>query len=163
MINIKLRPHDLAGWCFTFSAFIFLEQADPHVAPQGRDTVLAQGLQQGWVWVQEKGMEAGKPQPSVSIAEFLITAHPSALNPSTPASSTGSQRPAWCPALLQPLCSRPRLWMLYQVFQLPSQHKSHCWQALPFCLCCYFLFMIKQCGKEARRPRGGGAETRSLI
>lgn len=44
--------------------------------PRAGRAVLAQGLEQGWVWVQEKGLEAGKAQPGVSIAAFLIPAHP---------------------------------------------------------------------------------------
>lgn len=108
------------------------------------------------------GLEVGKPQPSVTISGHSSSLGflPQSFLPCQPRRQrearvvpSSAAAPVQSPKALDALSS----------VSLQSQHKSHCWQALPFCLCCYFLFVIKQCGKEARRPRGGGAETRSLI
>lgn len=85
------RLHDWVGGVLHL-LFLFLEQAVPPVAAvQGQLCWLR--AQQRRVWVQ-KGLQAGKPQPSVTRAAFLISAQPCPRSRLVPSSAAAPVQPA---------------------------------------------------------------------
>lgn len=81
MTNTRLQPHDWVGGALHL-LFLFLEQAVPPVVAEDRDGCAGSGG-------AEEGVGAGKPQPSVTSAAFLI----SALVPSSAAVPVQPSKP----------------------------------------------------------------------
>lgn len=149
--NIRLQPRVPAVWCF----ICFSCSWSSHFAVSfPRDGWVGSGAQ------ADRGVGAGRDpevrrtQPKVTLPCFWpVSAQNQGVSAFIP--SLPYQKADWYPALLQSLLVVIQGFGCFIKAFSSKVNINYTVGRLSLSVSCYFLFMIKQCEKEACKPRGG--------